>query len=190
MPNPVLSFIILCYVIIAVVWIISAFTTKKTVEKRGGWAMRIIAILVIIGIILFQKFMPIYVPWAAGAFWPPNMFASAIAMIVTALGAATMLWARYHLGRNWSGNVTFKEDHKLITSGPYAYIRHPIYSGLVLMFLGTAIYNAHVDWFLIFMIFFIGAHYKAGKEEKLMAEHFPAEYAEYKKRTGALVPFI
>jgi protein-S-isoprenylcysteine O-methyltransferase Ste14 len=101
-----------------------------------------------------------------------------------------MVWARRTLGRNWSANVTFKEGHELITSGPYAYVRHPIYSGLLLLILSVAVYAGSVISFVIFLLFFLGAFLKAGKEERLMAEHFPDAYPIYLKRVKAIIPFV
>ena len=71
--------------------------------------------------------------------WPPNArtLAAGIFLIATGLGIA--VWARHHLGKYWSGRITLKVDHRLIQSGPYAWVRHPIYSGLLLALLGTAI---------------------------------------------------
>lgn len=101
-----------------------------------------------------------------------------------------MIWARVALGKNWSANVVLKENHELITGGPYSYVRHPIYSGLLLMILGLAIYLGSLFGFLIFIIFFFGARYKAFKEEKLLLKYFPERYPDYKKQVSALVPFV
>lgn len=101
-----------------------------------------------------------------------------------------MIWSRSTLGSNWSANVVFKEDHELVTHGPYAYARHPIYSGLLLMVLGVAIYAGNSMWFSLFTLFFIGAYYKAHKEERLLTMHFPEEYPVYVKRVRAIIPFV
>ena len=107
-----------------------------------------------------------------------------------ALYAATALWARATLGTNWSGTVTFKQDHDLITSGPYAFVRHPIYTGMLLMLLGTAIINGHAIGFGVLAFVTLSLWLKAREEEKMMIKHFPDAYPAYKARVRALVPFL
>ncbi|TAK97054.1 isoprenylcysteine carboxylmethyltransferase family protein [Patescibacteria group bacterium] len=100
-----------------------------------------------------------------------------------------MFSGRLSLGKNWSANIVIKESHELVTSGPYAYVRHPIYSGLILMVLGVVLYVDTLGWLAFFVIFFLGAYYKARKEEKILTDHFPG-YLEYKNKVKALIPFI
>ena len=113
-----------------------------------------------------------------------------IADIVTFLGMLIMIWARKTLDRNWSANIVLKKEHELITSGPYAFVRHPIYTGLSLMILGVVIYINTLAFTIFFVLFFFGAYYKAKKEERLLINHFADKYLEYKKKTKALIPFI
>jgi protein-S-isoprenylcysteine O-methyltransferase Ste14 len=94
------------------------------------------------------------------------------------------------LGGNWSGRVTFKENHELIQRGPYRFVRHPIYSGLLLMVLGTAVVLNRAGPFLGFVIYFAALGVKLRQEEALMTRHFPETYPPYKARTKALIPFI
>jgi protein-S-isoprenylcysteine O-methyltransferase Ste14 len=86
--------------------------------------------------------------------------------------------------------VTFKQDHELIESGPYALARHPIYTGLILMGLGTAIDYGRAIGFVLFLGLCGGLWWKALQEERIMSEHFPDSYAEYKTRVHAIVPFV
>lgn len=152
--------------------------------------MRIIAVVVVLSVIFLRKQITELFPTFGVTFWPHSPTAGVIGDLVTLLGAIVMIWARVKLGKNWSANVVLKENHKLITDGPYAYSRHPIYSGLLLMILGVAIYFGSFTGFFLFVLFFWGARYKAFKEEKLLTQHFPVEYPVYKKRVRALVPFI
>jgi protein-S-isoprenylcysteine O-methyltransferase Ste14 len=85
--------------------------------------------------------------------------------------------------------VTFKEGHELIETGPYRVVRHPIYSGLLLMVLGTAILAGRLGGLVAFPIYLLSIWIKLRWEEALMTKHFP-EYLEYKARTKALVPFL
>jgi protein-S-isoprenylcysteine O-methyltransferase Ste14 len=101
-----------------------------------------------------------------------------------------MLWARFTLGRNWSADVVLKQDHELIVRGPYRYVRHPIYSGGLLMMMGWAVWSGHfVSWISLVVVLVI-LWLKASAEEKLMTEHFGSAYREYKKRVKALIPYV
>ena len=100
------------------------------------------------------------------------------------------LWARKTLAGNWSADPMIKENHELIERGPYAYVRHPIYSGMLLMMLGAAIFSGRAGAFAILAIIFFSLWYKARQEERLLTEHFPEEYPKYKARVKALIPFI
>jgi protein-S-isoprenylcysteine O-methyltransferase Ste14 len=185
-----LLFIIFCYLVQITFWIFTLFWTKKTSENRGGGLMRFIAYFIILLVIFLKFYAADIFPPAGYQFWSHSLATSLIGDAVTLFGAVIMIWARIKLGKNWSANIIFRKDHELITSGPYAYVRHPIYAGLVLMLLGVAIYSGSLAGFFIFGLFFIGAHYKAFKEEKLLLSYFPKEYAVYKKEVGALIPFV
>jgi protein-S-isoprenylcysteine O-methyltransferase Ste14 len=110
--------------------------------------------------------------------------------IICALGLAVTMWARRTLADNWSAFVTFKEGHELIQRGPYAYTRHPIYSGILLMMLGTAVVMNQNGALLGFLVFFGGLWWKLQQEEALMTKHFPATYAAYQRRVKALIPGV
>jgi protein-S-isoprenylcysteine O-methyltransferase Ste14 len=105
-------------------------------------------------------------------------------------GLAVLLWARVTLGSNWSGSVVFKENHELVTRGPYAFVRHPIYTGLLTMVLGDVIFSGVVGGIVWFVILFMLLWLKSRAEESLMTRHFPAEYPAYRGRVKALVPFV
>jgi len=94
-----------------------------------------------------------------------------------------------HLGRNWGMPMSQKQDPELVTSGPYHYIRHPIYSGILLAMLGTAI-ALSIYWLLIFAVSAVYFIYSAGVEEQLMLRQFPKVYQLYKSKTKMLIPFI
>jgi protein-S-isoprenylcysteine O-methyltransferase Ste14 len=103
---------------------------------------------------------------------------------------AFAIWARFYLGRNWSGTVTVKQDHKLIRTGPYAVVRHPIYAGFGLAILGTAIAIGEVRGLAATVTALIGMALKSRLEEEFMTEQFGAEYVQYKKDVKAMIPFI
>ena len=110
--------------------------------------------------------------------------------LIVLAGLAFTVWARVALGRNWSAEVTFKQDHELIQSGPYALARHPIYTGLLLMALGTAINYGRPFGFVAFAGICGGLWWKVREEERVMGEHFPDAYARYRAHVHAIIPFV
>ncbi|HTZ35055.1 MAG TPA: isoprenylcysteine carboxylmethyltransferase family protein [Stellaceae bacterium] len=105
-------------------------------------------------------------------------------------GLLFTVWARWHLGRNWSSTVAVKEAHTLVRSGPYRWVRHPIYSGLLAAFVGTALAIGAGYGFIGFALIFAGLLVKLLAEEARMRETFPAEYAEYCRHTARLIPGV
>jgi protein-S-isoprenylcysteine O-methyltransferase Ste14 len=94
------------------------------------------------------------------------------------------------LAGNWSYDVVLKEDHEVIERGPYAYVRHPIYSGVLLMVLGSAVISGRCSAFIVLAVLFIGFWFKSLEEERLLTDHFPVEYKKYKQRVKAFIPFV
>jgi len=122
--------------------------------------------------------------------WETTLALGVVTDCIVVAGAAFTVWARITLGRNWSAEVTFKQDHELIESGPYALARHPIYTGLIVMALGTAINYGRAIGFALLVALCGGLWWKARQEERVMSSHFPDAYAEYKTRVHAIIPFV
>jgi len=122
-------------------------------------------------------------------FAPVNHFLSSIGVILCAAGMAFQVWARQCLGKNWSQTVSAKQGHDLVTSGPYRYVRHPMYAGGIVACIGSAIVCGGA-W--IFLLVTVGCIFlwRVGAEDKLMTQQFPNEYPGYMKRTKALIPFV
>ncbi len=112
-----------------------------------------------------------------------------IGLAVFLLGLALAIWARVYLGRNWGMPMSRKADPELVTTGPYRSVRHPIYSGIILAMIGTAI---AVSLYWLVAVVVLGGYflYSAIAEERLMASLFPDSYPEYKQSTKMLIPFI
>jgi protein-S-isoprenylcysteine O-methyltransferase Ste14 len=125
-----------------------------------------------------------FLPQAPGRVWV------GIGAALNLVGLSLAVWARGILGRNWSGVVTIKEDHELITGGPYRMVRHPIYTGLLLAFVGLAL--ARGEWRGILGVFIAaGAFWRKLKvEERWMLERFGDKYQSYSQRVSALIPFV
>jgi protein-S-isoprenylcysteine O-methyltransferase Ste14 len=108
--------------------------------------------------------------------------------IATLAGVLFAIWARYTIGKEWSGEVQIKEDHQLIRSGPYAHIRHPIYTGMLLALTGTAITVGEYRAILGVALFLIGFVRKAKKEESFLASEFGPAFDEHRRHTGFFLP--
>jgi len=110
-------------------------------------------------------------------------------LVLFVLGVALACWARVVLGRNWGMPMTRRERPGLITTGPYAYVRHPIYTGILVAALGSAL-GVSLVWLVVFAgcgVYFIVS---AVREERFLTQQFPGVYADYRKRTKMLVPFV
>jgi protein-S-isoprenylcysteine O-methyltransferase Ste14 len=170
----------------ALLWLVMAFRTKPTLTRQGG-TLRLGAVLVVAALVV--------TPRLQGAslhrlLWSPSLVVSTLALLTVAGGAAVGVWARFTIGANWSGAVTFKVDHELVQSGPYHYVRHPIYSALLLMTLGTALDYAQLFGFIVLGMATLVLVVKMRFEEKLMTEHFAEQYDDYRRHVKALIPFI
>jgi protein-S-isoprenylcysteine O-methyltransferase Ste14 len=124
------------------------------------------------------------------ALTPQADWVRAIGVVICVSGLLVTLWARRTLAGNWSSNVTFKQGHELIKTGPYRFVRHPIYTGLLVMFLGTAVDIGLLRCWLGLLVMGIGLWIKLKQEEALMLRHFPDTYPAYQKQVKALVPFV
>jgi protein-S-isoprenylcysteine O-methyltransferase Ste14 len=172
----------------AVYWMVSAVSGKAT-QRRESPASRLAHVvpLIIGAVLLGSRDMPW--GWLAQRLWPRSLTAYWIGVALLAAGLAFAVWARVHLGRNWSGSVSVKEGHELIRSGPYAYVRHPIYTGLLTAVLGTAIASGTMRAALGFAIITAALVRKLRTEERFMRETFPGEYARYGAQVPVLIPF-
>jgi protein-S-isoprenylcysteine O-methyltransferase Ste14 len=125
-----------------------------------------------------------------GRFIPPTEAAFWIGIAVTAASLLFAVRARRHIGRNWSAIVTLKQDHELVTTGPYALVRHPIYTGLLFAFAGSALALGRWRGVLAVAIVFASLWRKLRLEERWMRERFGTAYDDYARRVKALVPYI
>ncbi|MFZ0386659.1 MAG: isoprenylcysteine carboxylmethyltransferase family protein [Solirubrobacteraceae bacterium] len=112
-----------------------------------------------------------------------------IGVVVFSTGIALAIWARIYLGRNWGMPASQKDDPELVTSGPYRFVRHPIYSGILLGVLGTAL-ATNLLGVIIFAILAAYFYYSASVEEKNLTATFPTTYPAYRSATKMLVPFV
>jgi protein-S-isoprenylcysteine O-methyltransferase Ste14 len=176
--------IALCWTIAVVVWMVSALFVKRTIERSPAWT-RLLTLVAVVW--LFQV---VYRTALHRTLWSQTAAVGILADLLTVAGLAIAIWARAVLGRNWSATIAFKQDHELIQRGPYAYVRHPIYSGLLLMALGTAVESGRLESFVLLTAVAVVVAVKAHLEERLMSTHFPEAYPAYRRRVKALIPGV
>ena len=160
-------------------WLIAAAGAKHGV--RTG-RLRAPGLLLLLGFVVTRVF-------STGTSVVHSPVLQVVGTILFVAGLALAVWARIYLGRNWGMPMTKKEEPELVTSGPYRFVRHPIYSGLLLGVLGTALAT---NLYLLIALVIAGGYfiYCATVEERLMTDSFPAAYGKYKAATKMLIPFV
>lgn len=178
-----------CWIIFLIVWLLAATSTKPSAYRESrAQRMRYWILLVIAYLLLINGRR---LPFPLNVRVIPHMEVIAWAGVVLSIaGLAFSIWARVTLGRNWSGAVTLKEGHELIEGGPYRLVRHPIYTGLISMFLATVIVLGHVGGIVGALLVLVSFWIKLGDEEKLMLKQFPDQYAAYQQRVKRIIPFV
>ncbi len=175
------------WIVFAVYWAIGALKTRRTAKKESFAARYGVMAIEVVGFyLLLSKDAATGV---LGRRVVPRTFdlrVTGVALIWA--GIALALWARWHLGQYWSGRITIKEGHKLIRTGPYARLRHPIYSGLVLAAAGTAVEIDQWRGAASVCIILFGFWIKGRREEALLTKQFGAEFDEHRRSTGFLLP--
>lgn len=174
---------------LGLVWAAGLGFTRKTVRSQPSGARLFHMALVFLG---FSLLMGTWfrAGWLGERFMSESPETALAGAGLTIIGCAFAIWARITLGANWSGRATVKAGHELITRGPYAVARHPIYTGLLTACVGTAI--GYGEWRCVMglLLIALGFAVKIGQEERLMLETFPEAYATYRQRVKALIPGV
>jgi protein-S-isoprenylcysteine O-methyltransferase Ste14 len=170
-------------------WLLAALRTKRAAEKVDLTQRLYYTIPVILA--YFGMFgRAVDIPWLQKRILPRTQELAIAAIVVTLVGLLFAVWARVYLGSNWSSAPTIKEQHQLIRGGPYRLVRHPIYSGLLLAMAGTFLANGRVRGALAVVVVCFAWLVKSRMEEGFMVRAFGAEYEDYRRTTGALLPRI
>ncbi|MGD0462692.1 MAG: isoprenylcysteine carboxylmethyltransferase family protein [Tepidisphaeraceae bacterium] len=174
------------WIVWGVVWLAKAFGNKRNAFSQS-WLSRFGYLLASIGLGLALAY---------GSRWRTRLFPETMAtqiagMVLCAAGIGVAIWSRFILGSNWSGIITLKENHELIRRGPYKYVRHPIYSGMILGILGTFVaVFPRVNGLLIVISVAIMLKIKSLQEEKILIASFPNDYRRYRKEVKSLIPLV
>jgi len=171
------------------VWLVMWFGMKKAKKVETPWEMAKHGLPVMLGFwLLYEKswnwsWLNLKLFPAAPAVWW-------IGLALTAIGVAISIWARLTLGANWSGVVTLKKGHELIRKGLYRWIRHPIYTGILIGFIGTALIKGHLRGWIGFVIVWATFYFKARREENFLRQEFGDGFEEHARHTGMFLPRV
>jgi protein-S-isoprenylcysteine O-methyltransferase Ste14 len=169
------------------VWGVYALRVKRTkAAEKSSDRLATMVVMIVSFILLFYE-------WTAFGplgrrFLPAQGWIAWAGVGVTSLGIAIAVWARYCLGENWSARVTLKEGHRLIRSGPYRLVRHPIYTGMLLGAVGRSLTVGEWRGVVAVALIVLAHSRKAMREERMLTAEFGEEYTAYRRRTGFLFP--
>lgn len=172
-----------------VIWLIAAVGTKRTARTQPAASRMLQGGLAAAGaVLLFARDMSS--GWLNLQLLPDSAALADTGALLTVAGIGFAVWARFALGRNWSGVVTIKQDHELIRSGPYALVRHPIYSGILLAVVGTALVVNELRGFVAIALATLALWMKSRTEESFMLQQFGDQYRDYQREVRALIPYV
>jgi protein-S-isoprenylcysteine O-methyltransferase Ste14 len=161
-------------------WLAAASSSKESV--RSGWRTRLTGVSAV-GVFLIAGVL------RSGSLAVHSVILAAIGALLFACGITLAVWARLHLGRNWGMPMSQRAEPELVTSGPYRFVRHPIYSGLLTAMLGTALVN-NLAGLIVVGVLVAYFSYCGTVEERNLVATFPTAYPEYRSRTKMLIPFV
>ena len=181
-----------CWVVFIAYWAVSSTRVKPdTTPRTPVWMMvgwRVLAVLVFI-LLLRVPGVRELLSRSRGLFSYSKPAVGLAGDILCVTGVAIAIWSRACLGANWSARPAVKVGHELVTSGPYRLVRHPIYTGMLLGALGTAL-DAGIIGLSIFVVACVFLISRIPVEERLMTQLFAEQYVQYKGRTKALIPYV
>lgn len=184
-PNTILVFLWLCFY---TYWLISAIGIKRNIRASGRSERAGLRILIFVAIIFVLRVPVIRQAFRHYELTHSNPAIQSAGIVLCVVGLAFAVWARRHIGRNWGQPMTFKEGHELVKTGPYRFVRHPIYAGILFAMLASALVSPFFFIPFIFLAFYFV--HSARTEQRIMLEHFSDQYRAYMKQTKVLIPFI
>jgi protein-S-isoprenylcysteine O-methyltransferase Ste14 len=170
-------------------WAVAAIGVKRNVEATAWWKQTALRLAIAAVVVVALSVPAVRRVLRLAQAHTDGVLVGAIGTLLVGLGLGLAIFARVYLGRNWGMPMSRKESPELVTGGPYAFVRHPIYSGIILAMLGTAI-GLTVIWVLPLVLFLPYFIYSARREEQFMCRQFGETYRAYMRRTKMLVPFV
>ncbi|MGH9417060.1 MAG: methyltransferase family protein [Terriglobales bacterium] len=182
------ALILACWIGFYVYWTASAGGVKTTRERESGASQLSHRVPLLAAAVL------LIVPFQVFHLGTPLMASTtrldAASVAIAMVGLAVAVWARWTIGANWSSAVSLKEDHELVRHGPYRFVRNPIYTGMLLMLLGTALFVDQWRALLAMVLATAALWVKLKREERFMARQFPEAYPAYRAKVKALIPYV
>ncbi|MFZ3200211.1 MAG: isoprenylcysteine carboxylmethyltransferase family protein [Candidatus Acidiferrales bacterium] len=171
----------------ALYWLVASVSVNR-MRKREPAGQRLAFLLIFVGICYLAEMAGASLGISNRRFVPPLPWLEWLGIALTAVGIAFAIWARNHIGKYWSASVSLREGHELIRSGPYARIRHPIYSGMLLAAAGTTLWSGRCGALMVLGLALIAVVVKARREEALLAGEFGPAFDEHRRHTGFFLP--
>jgi protein-S-isoprenylcysteine O-methyltransferase Ste14 len=185
-------FVVFCWLTFGVVWLVAALSTRRPTVGQAHvsrwWLLPLVPVVVVTVLLLFVRRQHpdlLFAPWSS------SPAVGVVADVAVFAGLVIALWARRTLGRLWSASPTIKEDHSVIETGPYRFVRHPIYTGVLLMIAGTVVLFDNPIAVVWLAFAFAGIWIKLRREEQLLRDFLPEAYEGYRARVRwILIPGV
>ncbi len=175
------------WIVFVLYWIVSAIRTRDTLQTESFASRYAILLIEVAGFVLLFRHSA-GIGFLGNRVMHRTLASAIVGSILTWMGIGLAIWARYHLAEYWSARITIKEDHQLIRTGPYTRLRHPIYSGIVLAAIGSAVVIDQWRCVLGVCLVLMGYCIKARKEETMLTQQFGDAFREHQKHAGFLIP--
>jgi protein-S-isoprenylcysteine O-methyltransferase Ste14 len=175
------------WILFALYWLVAAFGVKRTAKRQNPAERMLYIVFMAAGFLLLDQENPIWGP-LNHRFVSDQSWLAWLGSTLCAAGVLFAIWARRTIGKDWSAEVQIKQGHQLIRSGPYARMRHPIYTGLLLATFGTALLVGEYRGLLAVLVFLVGFTRKARTEESFLAAEFGPAFEEHRRHTGFYLP--
>lgn len=185
MPLPIQA----AWIGLCLIYSVASFAVKRTVrsEAASSRAGHLLTMVVVAALLFFPEARVGPLAWRVAG---PNSLSTGVGVVLTIAGVLFAVWARLYLGTNWSSVVAIKQHHTLVRTGPYAIVRNPIYAGILLGLLGTAIAVGEAGALLAVVFAFAAFLAKAQLEESFLLAQFGEEYQAYRQKVKMLIPLM
>jgi len=175
------------WIVFVLYWIVSAIRTRDTLQTESFASRYAILLIEVAGFVLLFRHSA-GIGFLGNRFMHRTLASAIVGSILTWMGIGLAIWARYHLAEYWSARITIKEDHQLIRTGPYTRLRHPIYSGIVLAAIGSAVVIDQWRCVLGVCLALMGYCIKARQAETMLTQQYGDAFREHQKHAGFLIP--
>ena len=184
--SPAMLAAIALIALFSVFWSAVSKNSAPTQSSESFWSRRLHLIVLNLGVLLL--ILP--VPGLTRQILPASHLLEALGLVIESAGILFAIWARRHLGRNWSGEVRIATDHQLIRSGPYQFIRRPIYTGVLAMYLGAMLVSDQLHALIAMAVITLAYLRKLRLEEQILSQNFGPAWDDYRRHSWALLPPI